>query len=82
MSLKHGYQNLTRLNVARAAGVSPSLISHYFHNMKKLQDAVVAFAITNKIHKVIAQAIVHNHPLCEKLTPYVRKKALSMWGRV
>lgn len=68
---------VNRDDVARRARVAPGLVNHYYGAVVNVHDAIVEFAIRNGLHRVVAMALLANHPATKKLTPGERQKALS-----
>jgi AcrR family transcriptional regulator len=62
MSRNYGYQNVTRADIASAAGCSEALVSSYFGTMVQVRRAVVRAAIKQRDLAIIAQAIAANDP--------------------
>lgn len=58
-----GYDTLTLLRVARVAGVSRALVSHYYYCCDDLRNAVMEEAVSRKILGVIAEGLAHRHPV-------------------
>lgn len=61
-----GYNNLTRADVVCAAGVSLSLINHYFHTMKQLKNDIMRYAVKNGIDQVVRQGVLLGDPRAKK----------------
>lgn len=71
-----GLSKLTRLAVARRAGVALGTVSYQFGTMATLRHAVVETAISQEDLPLIAAAIMAKHPLALKLTKTLRERAL------
>ena len=54
---KHGYSAITREQIAREAGVAPSLVSKYFGTIPKLRHAVLVEAIRTEDLVVVLQGL-------------------------
>ena len=67
LSAKVGYQNITREQVAKEAGVGAGTVNLHYSSMKQLKKEIVRHAVRSDNIKVIAQAIVANEP-------YVKRK--------
>lgn len=63
IAIQEGYPAVTREGVARTAGVSPALISHYMGSVGELQHRVIARAIADRDPRIVAQAMIRDHPL-------------------
>jgi len=68
---------VNRDDVARRARVAPGLVNHYFGAVVNIHDELVKFAIRNSLHKVVAMALLANHPATKDLKPAERQKALA-----
>lgn len=76
-ALAHSNYRVNRDDVARRARVAPGLVNHYYGPVSNLHDEIVAFAIKNKLHNIVAMALLAEHPLVAKLTDAQRKEALK-----
>lgn len=68
---------VSRDDVARRARVASGLVNHYYGPVTNLHDQIVKFAIDNKMHNIVAMALLAEHPLTKKLTDAQRKEALK-----
>ena len=71
-----GYRNMTRRDVALAAGVADGSINHEFGTMQGLRDAVMADAVANERFDIIAQGIADRHPAALKAPSKTREAAI------
>ena len=62
LSLKHGYQRITRDGVAAEAGCAMGSVNSHFGTLAQLQRAVISAAIARKNLNILAQALAANHP--------------------
>lgn len=72
-----GFSHITRDNVAARAGVTSSLIHHYFGGMSDLRDAVMRHAIDTERLDVVAQGLALRHPATVMVMPELRDRALA-----
>ena len=54
---KHGYHQMTREQIAKAADVSPALVSHYLGTMVAMRRAVMRAAVERRNAQVVAQGL-------------------------
>lgn len=73
-----GYHNMSRENIAEAAGVSVGLITKYFGNMVKLRRAVIRYAINRQIPEIIAQGIINKDRFASKAPDDLKEKAAKI----
>jgi AcrR family transcriptional regulator len=62
LAKKHGYQNVTRNQIAEKVACAPSLIHHYFNTMNQLRRAIISAAIHQKEFTVLAQGLAAKEP--------------------
>ena len=74
---KRGFDRLTQGTIARAAGISVSLIPYYFKSMNGMRKAVMKEAINCESLGVIAHGVAVNHPLTRQMDPLLRHRALA-----
>jgi AcrR family transcriptional regulator len=77
LSKEIGYSHITRDGVAKRAGVSYGLVTHYFQSIENLKNLVMEQAISEEIVEIIAQGMVLKDPLTNKLNPQLKEKVLS-----
>ena len=73
-----GYTKLTRVDVAKAAGVSDGLISRYFPLMDDLKEAVIVQAVRHEIPEIIAQGLAAKDPQVKWIPADLRQKAIQI----
>ena len=73
----HGVTNITRDQVANAAGCSAALVTTYFGSMERLRTAIVREAIKVPNLPVLAQALVARYHVAAKAPDALKKKALA-----
>lgn len=72
-----GYQNVTRENIAKAAGISTGLVSKYFATMTQLKRALMRAAINQNELKILAQGLASNDPNAVKAPDELKKQAIN-----
>ena len=77
MARLHGYRNMTREDIAVAAGCSEGLVSSYLGTMTQVRRAVVRHAIHCKDLTVLAQALAANDPHAMKAPAELRDAAVQ-----
>lgn len=75
-----GYQRMTREVIARAAGVSEGLVTHYLGTMTEMRRIVMREAVACEDLEVIAQGIIARDRHALKATPALQTRALSCFG--
>ena len=77
LAAKHGYQHITREQVAAEADVGAGTVNLHYSSMAKLKKEIVRHAVRTENLKIIAQAIVAKDPYARrKLTEEQRQAAL------
>lgn len=80
-SRSHGFNCITRKQVADGAGVPEALVSHHYGAMEDLRYAVVREAILRRDAQLVAQAIAVRHPAATGLDfALALKAACSLMG--
>lgn len=69
----NGYDNVTRKQVAEAAGVSGPILNYHFGTMSGFKGALLQYAIDNGVLKVAAQAALKG----VKMPTSLRRQALD-----
>lgn len=77
LAKRRGYQMLTREDVAAAAGVSPSLVSHVLGTVDDIKREVMERAITAGVVVVVAQGIFVKDPIASKASDSIRQEAAA-----
>lgn len=77
MATRDGYQRITRDTIARAAGVSEALVTHYLGTMPELRRAVMREAIRAGCLPVIAQGLAARDRHALKAPAAIRTEALK-----
>lgn len=73
-----GYHNVTRDQLAEAAGVSMGLISRYFGTMVQLRKAVVRQAVLKEIPEIIAQGLANGDKQAQKAPDALKTRAAML----
>lgn len=72
----HGYQNVTREQIAEVVGYgSRSSINVHFASMHLLRDTLMAEAIDNRDLTIIAQGLVADDPIAVAAPQGLKRKA-------
>jgi DNA-binding transcriptional regulator YbjK len=74
----YGYNNMTREQVAEAAGVSMGLVSKYFKTMPQLRRDVMRYAVRNKILSVVAQGLAAGDKHAKKADEKLKREAAEL----
>lgn len=75
---KHGLYTMIRRQVAKAAKVSPALVSHYFGNMSELRTAVIKESIVRaQFLDVLAEALGRRDYHALRAPAEVKRAALA-----
>lgn len=77
LATRHGYQNVTRKQIADVIGVAESLVSHHFGTMANLRRALVRHAIAQECLVVVGQAIAARDPHARRVPPALKMNALQ-----
>jgi len=77
VAVSKGYTNVTREDAAKAAGVSMSLVSHYFSTMPQLKRDLMRYAVRCGVSAVIAQGLMHRDPQAMKLDKDKKREILA-----
>lgn len=78
---RHGYM-LTRDELARAAEVTPSLVTYHFHSIKGLREAIIERAINEENLKVLAQGLANSNPVALAAPPQLKQAAAKFLGAI
>lgn len=79
---KRGYIWITRDELAKAAEVSPSLITFHFHSIKALRDELMKKAVAEKNLKIIWQGLANSNGIALRAPIKIKKAALRQLGNV
>ena len=78
MARLHGYQKITRADIALAAECSEALVSSYMGTMVQVRRAVVRAAIKQKDLTVLAQALAAKDSHAQKAPEDLRRAAVAI----
>jgi len=81
VSVKHGYQHITREHVAKCAGISEGLVTRYFNTMVQLRRDVMRAAIRDGKYKIVAQGLAANDKQARKAPDELKAEALTYLAR-
>lgn len=74
------FSTMTREEIARAAGVAPTLVTHYFGTMTQLRRDVMRAAVRGGRLAVIAQGLMARDPHAMKAPDEVKAAARATVG--
>lgn len=77
LSTEHGYQNVTRDQIAERAGVSSSLVPHYMGTMTELRRKIMREAVRTGCLAVIAQGLALRDRVALKAPEELRAAAVA-----
>ena len=75
VSIGKGYDNTNQHDIANHAGISPSLVIHYFRTMTQLRRAVMREAIKREIPEIVAQGLIKQDQHAKKAGEALKQKA-------
>lgn len=78
LSTVRGYYNVTRDEIADAAGVSMGLVTRYFGSMKQLRRDIMRHAIKDEIPEIIAQGLANGDEHAKKAPTELKEKAAKL----
>ena len=76
-ALVHGYQWITRDDVAERANVSTATVSNAFGTMPDLKRAVLREAVRRPVLAIVAQGLADRHQIALDAPPHVKEQALA-----
>lgn len=77
-----GYDKITRADIADAAGISASLVTHHFGSMHRLRRLVMLEAIKQKRVKVVAQGLAGGSPTARRAPRVLKRQAAKLLAGV
>ena len=77
LSETHGYQNITRDQIAAAADVTFSLVSHYYKDMRRLRRSIMFAAIKGERLAVLAQGLALHDRYALFAPPELQARAVA-----
>ena len=75
LAVDHGYDRVTRDQVAAACSVSPSAVQYHFPTMTQLRRSVMRAAVRHGNLPVIAQGLAAKDPIARRAAPDVQQAA-------
>ena len=78
LSIKNGYNNIRRDDIAEAAGVSEGLVTKYFNTMVQLRRDIIRWAIAHEIAEIIKQGIANGDKHAKKAPTYLKIRAANL----
>lgn len=70
-----GYRNMTRAQIAKQAGVSAPLVTHYMGGMDTVRDSVMLYAVQMFIPEIVAQGLMDGNGLAQGASDELKAKA-------
>lgn len=77
LAAANGWQALTREGIAKAAGVSPGLVSARLGTMEALRRSVMRAAVRQRIVRVVAEGLVAGDKHAAKADPELKALAAA-----
>lgn len=77
LAAKRGYQNVTRDEIAQAAGISAGLVNKYFETMIRLRRDVMRAAVRERNLAIIAQGVAMRDRQAMKAPDELKQAALA-----
>ena len=77
-----GYSRITRDDVAKAANVSPGLITHYFTTIERLRRAVLREAVKRGVLEIVAQGLANKDAIAIGAPRELRHSAALLIARL
>lgn len=74
---KHGYNRVTREQIAARAECASGLVSHYFGTMVCMKRAIMSEAIRTRELRIVAQGIADGHPKAKRAPEELRRAAVA-----
>lgn len=78
LSRRVGYLSVTRGAIAKAAGVSPALVTLRFEGMALLRADIMRYAVRESVLEVIAQGLAFGDPLAKAAPPELQRRAVEL----
>lgn len=77
LSVRHGYNHVTRAQIATAAGCSEGLVTHSLGTMTTLRRAIMGEAIRAECLPVIAQGLAARDARAMRIPDDVKRRAAA-----
>jgi len=78
LSIKNGYNNIRRDDIAEAAGVSEGLVTNYFNTMTQLRRDIIRYAIKHDLAEIVKQGIANGDNHAKKAPTYLKIRAANL----
>lgn len=75
LAVLHGYNKITRDQLAQATGLATGTINHVFGTMPQFQRAVMRHAVKQGNLAVIAQGLAHRDPIARRAPEELKNAA-------
>lgn len=76
-AIEHGFEWITRDDVAARAGVSNATVSNAYGAMRDLKRRVLAEAVKRPVLALVAQGLAVRHPIALDADPQIKEQALA-----
>lgn len=80
LAKKKPFNTIKRGEVAEAAGVSLSLVNHYFGDVNGLHAAIMREAVRSEHLAILASGIAAKHPAARRAPKKLKDRALATIG--
>lgn len=78
LATEHGYHKVTRDQIAKAAGVSMGLVSHYIGTMTQFRRTLMRAAIKQEVAEVVAQGLALGDEHARKAPAELKARAAEL----
>jgi len=75
---EHGYQWITREDVAARVGCSVGSVSKAFGPMIELKRAVLRAAVERGLASIVSQGLADRHPIATAAPAHLKKEAVAL----
>lgn len=73
----HGYDKITRSQVAKLAQCAAASVSKYFGTMNQFRRTIIRHAIKNECLRIIAQGLINNDKHALKASEELKQRAIK-----
>ncbi len=77
LATEYRYNRIPRKELAKAAGISESLIYRYFSSVRELGDAIMQYAVDHEMPPIVGQGLVDQHPTAIKASVELKNKTFA-----
>lgn len=74
----HGYKNISRALVAKAANCSESLISERFGDMPRFQNSILRAAVHREVAEIVLQGLIIKDPIAVAAPHDLKERAKAL----